>query len=392
MSQTALPVARNFSGWMRLPVSNRRVLLITGIDIERELWTALEYYSEVEEVGLNLIQAKGLQPQSLHQEIFKYFQAFVRQAKSYYGSAKALHYRSSSLLYYYSFLNLVKAYLLLRNPQQIMGRTAQAVIHGLNYRSSTTNTDFQLETIRVSQGIFPMFYEAETSNVISTTRNSTLNITSLLSYPYDISYPYQLVGYGDFKVLHSLAVGVIDRAQQQSWTIIGIPAHPSLNDFLNLHVNFLNTYQEVEINKDLLASIVSIGVPELSYYRFFQDITTIPMLADIVPNSNLIEKIINAVSPYFSVHYFDDNRDFDLVLPYQDTTNSTPIPMNEALAIYAVMFYLSNLVRYRPNYLEALLNHKPAWLIENFVNSTPEVFLRMMVCKITERDFVFRRR
>src|SRR5260221_14479744 len=127
MSQTALPVARSFSGWIRLPVSKRRALLFTSIDIERELWTALEYYSEVEEVGLNLIQTKGLQPQSLHPEIFKSFQAFVRQAKSYYSSAKTLHYRSSSLLYYYSFLNLVKGYLLLKDPQRIMG---QKVHHG----------------------------------------------------------------------------------------------------------------------------------------------------------------------------------------------------------------------------------------------------------------------
>ena len=391
MSQTALPVARSFSGWIRLPVSKRRALLFTSIDIERELWTALEYYSEVEDVGLNLIQTKGLQPQSLHQEIFKYFQAFVRQAKSYYGSAKALHYRSSSLLYYYSFLNLVKAYLLLRDPQRIMGRTTRSVTHGLSYKPSTTNTDFQLEVIRVCEGIFPMFYEAQTSNVISTARTSTLNITSLLSYPYDISYPYQLVGYGAHKILASLAVGVIDQTQKQSWTIIGIPSHTSLNDFLNLHVNFLNTYQEVETNKNQLALIFGIGVPELSYFRFFQDITTIPMLA-IVPIYDLIEKIINTLNPYFSVHYFDDNKDFDLVLPYQDTTNPAPIPMNEALSIYAVMFYLSSLVRYRPNYLESLLNHKPAWLIENFVNGTPETFLRMMVSKIIETDFVFRRR
>src|SRR5260370_35978123 len=110
MSQTAMPVARPFDGWIRLPVSEKRQLLLTILDIERELWSALEYFSEVEEVGLNLIQSKGLQPQSDHQEIFNYFQAFVRQAKSYFSSAKTLHYRSSSLLYYYSFLNLAKAY------------------------------------------------------------------------------------------------------------------------------------------------------------------------------------------------------------------------------------------------------------------------------------------
>src|SRR6266568_3541817 len=114
-----MPVARSFDGWIRLPVSRNRPVMFTSNDIEYELWSTLEYYSEVEEVGLNLIQARGLQPQSDHQEIFKHFRAFVRQAKSYYGSAKALHYRSSSLLYYYCFLNLVKAYLLLQDPKWI---------------------------------------------------------------------------------------------------------------------------------------------------------------------------------------------------------------------------------------------------------------------------------
>jgi hypothetical protein len=138
---------------------------------------------------------------------------------------------------------------------------------------------------------------------------------------------------------------------------------------------------------------IGIGVPELPFFRFFQDITTVPLLAgDIVSVPELIEKIFNALHPYFSVHYFDDNRDFDLILPYQDTTNPTPKPMNEVLSIYAVMFYLSSLVRYRPNYLESLLNHEPAWLIDNFVNGTPETFLRIMVSKITGIDYIFRRR
>ena len=132
----------------------------------------------------------------------------------------------------------------------------------------------------------------------------------------------------------------------------------------------------------------------MSYMRFFQDISPIPMLGsngNILPHTH-IQNIINALRPYINFHYYDDNKDFDLALPYQDTSNPTPIPMNECLAIYAVMFYLSSLVRYRPNYLESLLSYKEAWLIENFVNSTPEAFLRIMVSKITETDFIFRRR
>ncbi len=391
MSQIVMPNARRFDGWIRLPVSKNRPVMFTSNDIERELWNTLEYYSEVEEVGLNLIQTKGLQPQSLYQEIFKHFRAFVRQAKSYYGSAKALHYRSSSLLYYYSFLNLVKAYLLLKDPQRIMGRTNQAVTHGLSYRTSTTNTDFQLEVIRVGQGIFPMFYEAQTSNVISIQGNSVLRVIDLLSYPSDLAYQYELTGYGSNRILFSLATSVADRTQNQSWTIIGIPAVTNLDNFLTLPINFFKTYEEVQTDKNRFTLIFGRDTPELQGFRFFQDRTTISFLPNGIVDLNAhIDKISNALSPYFSVHYFDDNFDFELVLPYQDATNSKPF--NEALAIYTVMFYLSSLVRYRPAYLEELLNHKPAWLIESFVNSTPETFLRMMVSKIIGIDFVFRRR
>src|SRR5713226_6212683 len=385
MSQTAIPIARHFDGWVRLPVSKNRPLMFTSNDIERELWSTLDYYSEIEEVGLNLIQARGLQPQSLHLEIFKHFRAFVRQAKSYYGSAKTLHYRSSSLLYYYSFLNLVKAYLLLSDPQRIMSR----VNHGLGYDTTVTNTDFQLEAIKVHQGIFPMFYEAQTSNVISTQGSSVLRVIDLLSYPSDLGYQYGLAGYGNNKILFSLATSVADRIQNQSWTIIGIPAVTNLNDFLSLNGNFFNTYEEVQIDKIRFALIFGKDTPELSGFRFFQDRATIPFLSGgTVDLSTHIDIISNTLSPYFCIHYFDDNFDFELVLPYQDAATPISKPFNEALAIYAVMFYLSSLVRYRPAYLEELLNSKPAWLIESFVNSTPETFLRMMVSKIIGIDFV----
>ncbi|MFL5664886.1 MAG: YaaC family protein [Ktedonobacteraceae bacterium] len=386
MSQTPLPAARNFVGSVRFSVSERKILQYT-VDTERELWSALEYYSEVEEVGLPLIQRKGLQPE---QEILKQFQAFVRQAKSYYQSAKTLHYRSSSLLYYYSFLNLTKAYLLLRNQQRVRGK----VMHGLSYDPSTTNIDFQLEVVKVADGVFPLFYEALTSQSVATIQNTTLNITNLLSYPTDMSYQYQIGGYGVNNTLSSLAAIVIDQSKKQAWTIIGIPNHTDLDNFLNFHANFLNAYEEVEIDRNRLTLIFGMGGLELSSFRFFQDRTTIPTIGNsnvITPHAHF-QKSTTALSPYLNTHYFDDNRDFDLALPCQAAPSLQPIPMNEPLSIYAVMFYLSSLVRYRPEYLESLLNHKPAWIIESFVNTTPEIFLRIMVSKITEIDLVFRRR
>ena len=66
MSSTALPDARTCDGWMRFPISDDMVMLNIRIDVEKELWSALEYYSEVEDVGISLLQARGL-PQPQHQ-------------------------------------------------------------------------------------------------------------------------------------------------------------------------------------------------------------------------------------------------------------------------------------------------------------------------------------
>ncbi|GHO48981.1 YaaC family protein [Ktedonospora formicarum] len=394
MTQIAKPNARSFDGWMRLPISKHLVRQYTINDPAYDLWSALKYYSEVEEVGLHLIQTKGLQPQQLQQEIFDYFRAFIRQANSYYESAKLLHYRSSSLLYYYSFLNLVKAYLLLEDPQWIMGRTGHAVTHGLTYRPSTTNTDFLLEAVRVNEGIFPKFYEAQTNRPLSATETVTLNIKEMLGYPSDISSEYQLTGYGNFKIFSPLVAVVTDQSQNLAWTIIAIPAIADLDNFFNLQPKFLHTYQEIEINKQMLAQIFNKDVPELNYnFRFFQDITPIPLINNrTVPLAQLRQKIVDTLNPYIGTHYYNDNADFDLAFPYQDPVTSIWLPITEGLSIYVTMFYLSSLVRYRPNYLETLLNHKPAWLIENFVTNTPQVFLRIMVSKITGKEIIHLRR
>src|SRR5258708_29518099 len=107
----------------------------------------------------------------------------------------------------------------------------QKVQHGLSYDPSITNTEFQQEIIRVCPGIFPMFYKAQTTQGISTAGNQTFNIVNLLSYPFEISYEYQLAGFGESRILPSLAAIVIDRTvKHQSWTLLCIPASNNLCD------------------------------------------------------------------------------------------------------------------------------------------------------------------
>jgi predicted transcriptional regulator len=53
--------------------------------------------------------------------------------------------------------------------------------------------------------------------------------------------------------------------------------------------------------------------------------------------------------------------------------------MNELAASYAVMYFLSSMVRYHPDYMDRISESSDAWLVESFVKSAPLPILREMV-------------
>lgn len=76
---------RQITGHLRRKVSLRSVLeLYSSRAIDEELWCLLEYYSEIKEVGIKLFKNYSKKEANKY---FYFFQAFVRQAKSYYDSA-----------------------------------------------------------------------------------------------------------------------------------------------------------------------------------------------------------------------------------------------------------------------------------------------------------------
>lgn len=374
------PAARPFEAAFPLSLSTT---VTTTIDVETDLWNALEYYSEVEEVGLAVVQ--GRQPsRSDHHEIFKSFQAFVRQAKSYYSSAKTLHYRSSSLLYYYAFLNLVKALLVLKDPDSIMG---QRVMHGLSYNPSTPSKNFSLETVTVSNGAFPLFYENIMGQSIPT-KGFAFTIVDLFAYCLTIGYQYGLAGLGQTKIILALAAIATNRPTQEAWTLLAIPTFDSVDATQQLKQQLLSAYEEVSLPAHLGHTVFGLNAVAYLNHRFFQTITPDKFLPSGALNlGEVASRLTTALRPYMGISPYDDGSNFQVVLPL----GPTETPVSQDVAIYVVMFYLSSLIRYRPAYLEELLDHKPAWLIESFVNSTPETFLRIIVSRITNNRLVFRR-
>ena len=148
-------------------------------------------------------------------------------------------------------------------------------------------------------------------------------------------------------------------------------------------------FEPVEIDANIGGEVFHSWNREWTSFHFYQSATTTPWR----PNENfndtvLRNQLIDVLSPNYGVHYFKNEYDFDICLSY----GPGGIPMAEHLAIYAVMFYLSSLVRYRPDYLELMLATRPSWLIETFVVSCSVTFLRLIISRIVGQELILSRR
>lgn len=371
-------------GYFRQPLSPRNTQgLSASGEIDDELWIILEYYSEVEEVGLKFLKGKRLINSIQRKNVFRYFQAYVRQAKNYYYSAKSLSPKSSGLIYYYCFLNLIKAALIIENPS-IVGKR---INHGLTY-DVNKNATFDKETVVVKKnGVFPMFYSWYFNRVI---KPQSLNLSVLLSYCTDISYQCQLASVYEPKIHQAYYAMCTNQKEKTGWALVGVSGAKELLRYRKSFSMFFSSFEKVELPKPACREIFNIDAYSQSYFTFFQSVDIKPWLSDNIPPSlELRYEILKAFENAFQANYFGENPDFMISLPYRQKNQ---IRADETIAIYLIMYYLSNLVRYKPEFLEGLLSRKESWLIDSFVRSCPTTFLRSMISRITGTDYIIEKR
>jgi len=58
----------------------------------------------------------------------------------------------------------------------------------------------------------------------------------------------------------------------------------------------------------------------------------------------------------------------------------------QAAVIYATMFYLGSIVRYRPYDFDKLIDKKYRWVIDEFLQTAPKQFVILMVNEITQSE------
>ncbi len=375
---------RNVTSYLRERLSPRNIIgLSSSGNIDDELWILLEYYSEVDDVGLKFLKTLGISNNLIRKRTFKTFQGFVRQAKNYYYSAKTLHPRSSGLLYYYCFLNLAKAALVIKDPT-IRGKF---IPHGLKYKISN-NSRFAEQTVSLgSSGVFDRFYEWYFDTPIT---HRSFNIQTLLNYCTDIGYQCQISGIKQPKIVYGYAVSAMDEKNITNWSIVGFYELNEVLKYKKAMRPFFGVFEKIDLPEPDAREMFDISQPALSRVSFFQSINVKKWLSNDTPDYLTVRsEAIQSLRNILQINYFKSNFDFILSLPYKFNKQ---IRIDETIAIYLVMYYISNLVRYKPEYLENLLDTKESWLIESFIKSCPVTFLRSIISRIIRTDYVFENR
>ncbi|HSW97681.1 MAG TPA: YaaC family protein [Candidatus Saccharimonadales bacterium] len=378
----SIPQLRNFPSWREEDIFPT-ISLKTAISIEKELWIMLCSYSEVKKRGIELVKSNSVSPSDANATWIR-FKSYIGQAKNYWNTASLTSYESSSLSYYYSFLNLVKAFLVLKDSN-----LPHDVYHGLSYKttdSSSRLNDKMLTSHSGAKEAFSIYYE----EVFSEKPPKSFKVVSLLGYPLDISYQYMSGGFGSRKSFPFVYRIAIDPSRKKAWLVLALPSVAPIKYHKNSFPIFFDEFEQTLKPNTLgpgFRDMFNFKSQDWTQYDFYQSKINkeIDFVGDQILTGILVQKIKDSFGEWLSPNYYGDEHSGYINFPKNKAELS---PMNEEIAIYELMFFMSDVVRYRPDYLDKILDSKAAWLLESFVETCPLKFLRAITSRIIGKTVV----
>ncbi|HUC90321.1 MAG TPA: YaaC family protein [Patescibacteria group bacterium] len=378
---------RPANGFIRKKLSYREKQedLRTINDIDAEYWTLLLFYSNVPAEGQKLLKTSS---DRLRGKAYPAFSSFIKIAKTYYDSAKQLHHRAASLNYYYCFLNLAKAAIICNDPNLYR----HGFVHGLSGRRSDHQNLFERTSLvhigKTRSGDYNVFDQLyKLSYGSSLPKRTYLKLDNLIRYCSEAAYQNTKATGSLSKQLPSYyAIRVQSNGTNYAtfWPLLAIHGNGLTLEHKSFARRLSAEFERVNLTQQNSRDIFSIFGDEHSALTYFQSIEVfneLPMTDIFQVSKNKVKKALgNHVYPL----YYDDPCDLYITLPLRPNLQW---PMNECLAIYVITHHLSELVRYRPQYLENLLLSKEAWVLESIVDTAPAMFLRGITALITQTDY-----
>lgn len=344
----ALPPARRIQRWYLLPLAapgSGMVQVEESASVEYVL-EKLQVSSEIKRIGRQRFSG-ALADKNRH---WANYRNYIRQAISNYLAARAVSNRSACLLYYYSLLNFTKAELELRYSEQVGGRIG----HGLSFSVTDART-VSGDYLTVRPGLFRFLYEHRTG--ISIPENTRLRVAKLLHNIPEIGEQVFNAGLGlpqSTGVLSAIAIG-----DGYCWSILAVPNTAAISDKGPTGRLFRKVYRQVAMSPVWRENF---GASRRWFkdLEFYESIVALPIPAGQIVHSDLFE-IPWSIHDIISASHYES---YEAILTPYVTSGRHAYPMPASLARYAVMFYASSLVRYRPSMFDPEVSPEQAYLFD----------------------------
>lgn len=296
-------------------------------------------------------------------------QAYIQQGHEFFDAAQNPRLNSRPLLYYYSFLNLVKAALLIRGSQ-----LPAAARHGISdpRANSRERLRFEGQSVHVvgrahdHSEIFPAFMTAlgHQGNLPRTYR-----VLDLLKLIPSIHRTYVTVE-DCSPVLTPISRIEIRHASSRLWALVRLQftdkdvaeALPALR----LRRSFVATLQQVQSEREGEVWFETAQVP--GHRRGFD--TAISTLAKQLRGIGVGPILTNQGYRFYFANV--PPRDF---VPY-------------LAAALGVSFYLGSVTRYKPEVFDKIISGKYNWVIAEFLATQPSQFLYSLASELAGVDVV----
>lgn len=306
----------------------------------------------------------------------------AKQAESFYRIAVEATSETSPLLWYYCFLNLAKT-LLLKTPSVYSAQEVEQATHGIADPADNNEGYVKLSKQKVSVygvrttrspirlQVFPALCEVLGTPVAMSagTAYASLSIKSLLSHIVSIHRAYCTAYNVPLKFCRAKISALEQRAQTgkagKMWHQVTIEstdvkaAGAALKDF------------------GVSGKLRAVAPPAGGLHAFEtspRSFSNVNFLSTLTSQRSELRPLVHPLLLPQGYRYY--------LYPEADV-------LRQPCSIYAVMFYLGSIVRYKPQRFTSLIGNKYHWLMEEFLQIAPKQFVTLLVNEIADCELPY---
>jgi hypothetical protein len=312
---------------------------------------------------------------------------WIDQAKTYFLDASRSDWRSAGLLYYYSFLNLAKALLVVKKSFTYKSLNTISIYHGLraDLQNVANLTDFKFEICPAQQrgrnNIFPYLYKVMTNRDWPFTNAIVVQVADIGAYCEDIGVEFSRLFNIEPKVLSLQSLLRIEN--NQSWFEMAVPT--AQMDTIKAHFPDWNleSIDSAQISEaDKTDWLLSLHHPA----NFFGNIGLLRSPKQTSDNLNKTVKTVAKEATSYLEDYVLPNFHEKPETATWDfcpniTLNSVEIKWHPMLSDYLMAFVLSTILRYQPQLLH--IGTPNCFVAEGWCSQSAPTVLRYFLTMFT---------